>query len=295
MKQHAVPQAIMEVEFNLFGAMNVRQFGYVAGSGGVGYFLYLIMPGILKWPMAIICVLFGLALAFIPLDDRPMDQWVTNFLLSLKRTTRRVWKSTVEPPAFLLDTPGAIEKGYGSARPAVIEKKGGMEGAGVFSAIDKEVAEVADKEVREVDNELLQMVSEAKRNVATFAKKPQVPETHAQQSILTDAQYDTESPEEKFAASATAMKSLTTQPGVINGGVYDIEGTPVQDAIIILRDNQKRPVQVVKTNSKGLFLADSAVNPGEYIITVEKGDMRFESRRIVVLSEVLPFIEIKAI
>ena len=289
MKQHSVPQAIMEVEFNLFGAMNVRQFGYVAGAGGVGYFAYLIMPGILKWPVAGICVLFGLGLAFVPIDDRPMDQWVTNFLLSLKRRTRRVWKSTVEPPAFLLDTPGALEKGYRAAKPAVIEKRG-MEGAGVFSAMEKDVEE-NNKEVQEVDREIDQMVSEARLSVADVpveTKEKKKPEGVVQIGGLPIEQRE-------FAPSATATKALTDQPRVVNGGVYDVGGSPVQDAVIIIRDNQNRPVQVVKTNSKGLFLSTTPVDAGEYTITVEKNGMMFEPQQVIVVDDVVPFVEIRAI
>lgn len=289
MKQHAVPQAIMEVEFNLFGAMNVRQFGYVAGAGGVGYFAYLIMPGLLKWPVAIICVLFGLALAFVPIDDRPMDQWVTNFLLSLKRETRRVWKSTVEPPAFLMDKPGALEEGYRVAKPAVIGKRG-LEGAGVFSTIEKEVQE-NNKEVQDVDRELDKMISEAKLSVALAPGEVEKPKVSHGVVQIGDIPVE----EQEFAPSASATKSLTNQRRVMNGGVYDMGGAPVVGAVIVIRDNQNRPVQVVKTNTKGLFLSTTPVNAGEYVITVEKNGMMFESQRVVVIDNVIPFVEIRAI
>ena len=290
MKQHAVPQAIMEVEFNLFGAMNVRQFGYVAGSGGVGYFAYLIMPGLLKWPVAIICVLFGLALAFVPIDDRSMDQWVTNFLLSLKRETRKVWKSTVEPPPFLMDTSEALGKEYMTAKPAVIGKRG-LEGAGVFSAANEEPSS-GSVEVQEVDRELEKMVLEAQLSVVAMSKKADEPK----ESIGVIQTVDDPSVEErKFIPSASATKSLTDQHRVMNGGIYDIGGGSVVDAIVIIRDNQNRPVQVVGTNSKGLFLAVTPVDAGEYVITVEKNGMMFEPRRVIIIDEVVPFVEIRAI
>jgi len=45
MKKHSIPQNIMEVEFKLFGAFSVRQFGYLAAG-------FMLAAGVyfLEWP-----------------------------------------------------------------------------------------------------------------------------------------------------------------------------------------------------------------------------------------------------
>jgi len=152
MKQHSVPQEIMSVEFNLFGSMNIRQFGYVAAAGGLAYFMYLILPGFTKWIGAGVSILTGLALAFAP----GFDNMLTNFLLALKRPTRRVWKKTPNPPDFMLDLP---MKAYTAGHAlSTMNKETGDKGARVFSQLAAREDEVesllseAERKMMEVAN-----------------------------------------------------------------------------------------------------------------------------------------------
>jgi hypothetical protein len=48
-----------------------------------------------------IFILIALAIAFIPLDDRPLDVWITNFVVALKSPTQRIWKKNRTIPKFL--------------------------------------------------------------------------------------------------------------------------------------------------------------------------------------------------
>lgn len=101
-KQHAVPQNFMDVEFKLIGDLTMRQFTYLLICGGIGYLASVTVVGIFKWPLVIFFVLFGLALAFVPVQERGLDQWVINFFKSVYSPNQKIWKKDVSlPQAFL--------------------------------------------------------------------------------------------------------------------------------------------------------------------------------------------------
>jgi hypothetical protein len=96
MKQHAVPENIMDVEFKLFGSLTAKQFGYIVGGGGVGIFFYFLFKSLnstlLGWIFAILSAVLGLALALIRINDQPFEVWLGNFLSAMFSSQKRVWK-----------------------------------------------------------------------------------------------------------------------------------------------------------------------------------------------------------
>jgi len=94
-KQHAVPQNIMEVEFKLIGDMTVRQFLYVAVGGFACYLLYSGgLPFIIRWPLILLVSSIALGMAFIPMEERGLDEWIRNFFAACYSPTQRVWRSS---------------------------------------------------------------------------------------------------------------------------------------------------------------------------------------------------------
>lgn len=258
MKQHSVPQEIMSVEFNLFGSMNIRQFGYVAASGAIAYLAYLILPGFLKWVGAVVSILFGLTLAFAP----GFDNMLTNFLLTLKRPTRRVWKKTPNPPDFMLDLP---MKSY-SARHSLssVNKETGDKGARVFSHL-KERDDEVESIVASVDKELEQLQKEVLGRVGSSELK-----------------------EEKVSTR------LTDAPNTVNGQVVDSSGNPIALAIVVVSDSLGRSISAIKTNSQGVFLSSKPLPLGKYSLNYVVNGTVLAKSSIVANGAVLPFIKLQA-
>ena len=96
-KQHAVPQNIMDVEFKIVGDLTMRQFFYIMVCAGIAYAAYTFMPNsIFRWPLILIFVGLGLFLAFIPVEDRGLDEWIVNFFRATYSPTQRVWRREPE-------------------------------------------------------------------------------------------------------------------------------------------------------------------------------------------------------
>jgi hypothetical protein len=123
--QHAVPQNIMDVEFKLIGDLTMRQFFYLMIFVGIAYAAWSFnIPSVLKWPTVIISVLLGLGFAFIPVEDRGLDEWVVNFLVSIYGENQRIWKKTPTPPsAFLLENISIMKQELITLAPTTSRRK----------------------------------------------------------------------------------------------------------------------------------------------------------------------------
>lgn len=97
--QHPVPQHVLGVEFKLVGGLTIHQFAYIGGSIILAYLTYAsILPAIFRIPLAAFLVILGLSLALLPVNDRPLDVYLKNFLLAISSPTERVW---IKAPATL--------------------------------------------------------------------------------------------------------------------------------------------------------------------------------------------------
>jgi hypothetical protein len=96
--QHPIPQQITSYEFKLVGDMTIKQFGKAA----VGIVGGLVIWGtplfiLVKLPLAVGVGAGGLAAAFVPFNDRPLEKWALAFVRSVYSPTLFVWKKTIDP------------------------------------------------------------------------------------------------------------------------------------------------------------------------------------------------------
>ncbi|MBI2309550.1 PrgI family protein [Candidatus Collierbacteria bacterium] len=96
MIEHPIPQNVTSYQFRLIGDMTLKQFIELAGGVVAGWLIWsLDLPAIIRWPMVIMAVILGFGLAFMPLEDRPLDQWFIAFFRAIYRPTIFVWKKAV--------------------------------------------------------------------------------------------------------------------------------------------------------------------------------------------------------
>ncbi len=84
MDNHPIPQDVTGFQFKLVGSMTVKQFAQLAGPCIIAVILYyspfFILIKIIGIPFF---VLFGLCLAFVPIEGRPIDVMASHFLRAL--------------------------------------------------------------------------------------------------------------------------------------------------------------------------------------------------------------------
>lgn len=96
MDNHPIPQDITGFQFKLIGNLTIRQFVYLAIGAILAwiFFFVLPLPALIKWPVSIISFAAGAIFAFVPIDGRPMDTMVKNFIRALSSPTQFLYKKT---------------------------------------------------------------------------------------------------------------------------------------------------------------------------------------------------------
>lgn len=104
LKQHAIPQNIMDVEFKLVGDLTLRQFIYLSVGLAIAYISFVSNVNFLiKWTIITLFGGGGLAFAFLPISDRSLDIWLINFFTAVYSPTRRIWRKSGQDVWFLLE------------------------------------------------------------------------------------------------------------------------------------------------------------------------------------------------
>lgn len=87
---------------------------------------------------------------------------------------------------------------------------------------------------------------------------------------------------------------LTNRPNVISGITTAPDGTPLPNAILIVKDTIGIPKRAVKTNKLGQFLSATPLENGTYTVEVESESHTFEPFTLNLTGQVLAPLEIKA-
>jgi len=93
MENHPIPQDVTGFKFKLIGSITVKQFLYIV-AGGILAAVCFILPitAFIKIPLAVIFGGMGAMIAFIPIDGRPMDVMLKNFLKALPAENQYIFK-----------------------------------------------------------------------------------------------------------------------------------------------------------------------------------------------------------
>ncbi len=93
MENHPIPQDVTGFKFKLIGSMTVKQFLYLLGFGIIATICFVLnINFLIRIPLVIFFSLIGCALAFVPIDGRPMDVMIANFAKTIPSENRYIFK-----------------------------------------------------------------------------------------------------------------------------------------------------------------------------------------------------------
>lgn len=106
MREHAIPQDVTGYRFHIVGNMTLKQFAEVALGFVIAIILYKtnLIP-IVKWPLILLSAGSGILIAFVPIEERPLDHWLTTFFGILYRPTQFFWRKKIKIPDPFLYKP----------------------------------------------------------------------------------------------------------------------------------------------------------------------------------------------
>lgn len=99
MREHPIPQDIVGYRFHIIGSMTLRQFAELAVGAILGLIIYATnLPAAIKWPLIFVAGALGAAAAFLPIEERPLDHWISTFFKVLYQPTKFFWKRSSKIP-----------------------------------------------------------------------------------------------------------------------------------------------------------------------------------------------------
>lgn len=321
MENHPIPQQISSYQFRLVGDMTLKQFFQVAGGCLISLLFYASkLHPLIKWPFILFFVLLGVALAFLPFEDRPLETWIISFFKAVYSPTIFNWKKMTSVPNFYQDEPtftqGGLAKSVSQRKTEEYLKSVSSQKTSIFSKLEGKEQEflqalgsIFSQGAPSSGTVNVQPSLPAKQNLAIPPIKPtyipkrlsveEQPINQAGHPIQFESvsqtfqkQDLTAKKQAEFSLDA-APPSPPTTPNTIVGQIIDDQGKIVEGAILEVRDIAGRPVRALKSNKLGHFLVITPLSPGKYEISTEKENYHFETVSFEANNSIIPPIFIK--
>jgi len=303
MEQHAIPQQISSYEFKLVGEMTLKQFMKAAG----GIVIALIINSsklfvLVKWPLMLLIGGAGLAFAFVPYQDRPLEKWVWLFFRAIYQPTIFIYRKTANKQdnavtIFLAKTRDKEEK-TNSAKLRLINQKG------IIKDFIENIpsVKITVKEAEKIKTSEVEPIKKAKtlEDLAKEAADTMVDTT--KETVSVDAWRNQKAnlglSKEKLEATGKVvfgeipMPDMPEIPNIVVGMATDLRGKIVEGAIVEIQDEHGNPNRVLKTNSLGQFKTSSPLLNGKYLIICEKEGHEFDRVDLVLDGRIVQPIKI---
>lgn len=327
MEQHPVPQQISSYEFRLVGDMTLRQFFQVGGGCVIALIFYASrLPWYLKWPFVFLFALLGVAAAFLPLEERPLQTWILAFFKAVYSPTQYLWRKKPKTPEFLEKRP-SIPKAAPPARvPAdrtklteyletlpvpkspLDQKEEGFVNQiqNLFSltslppSVAPEVKPLPEEEkpagikIRKLRGPfVVEVEGKVPTEMPRIEEVPQVAPMPKISPLTKPIREKKPTTPAKFFPEIP-MPEPPSIPNILVGMVFDQEGKIVENAIMEIRDNEGNPVRALKTSKLGQFRIATPLANGTYEIETEKEGLKFDIVKVSLTGEVIQPIEIHA-
>jgi len=295
MEQHAVPQNIASYEFKLVGDMTLKQFLELAGGVIVGLvFWSLPLPLVVRSILVFLSCLFGVLMAFVPINGRPFGQWVLAFFRAVYSPTQYYWKAPSSPTAPL--APNAVPSPpKGEVKPASPLDHAESQAISRITTLFNPplTAEVA----RQATLPPLPTPTKTTPSKPIQVTAPPPPPTSPLFSSLTPLARH--SPPSGGGGATPAPPALSmpppTQPNILIGAVVDTSGNSIDGVIIEISDSSTGiPVRALRTNRLGQFQIATPLLSGKYLIQAEKDGLTFFPVSIIAAGKIIPPILIKS-
>ncbi len=327
---HPIPQNVTTFEFHLIGDMTLKQFLYLATGVGIAYlvFVFAAAPApIVAWPIIIISSFLGIAFAFIPIADRPLDHWLKAFLKATYSPTQLTWKKDSklfnDEPLFKgrlnvylssqsqpqpKTTPPAsppANRGGPTPLPTSEELIKTVKLANQAQSLQVKIIE-AERELSQIKTQVESHPTDPKAYTgqfnAVFSSLQQLVEEGAdikqELARLTNEPVIPAGEVQVRVVSVPKPKptqvTLTSVPNIINGIVVDSGGNYLDSVVVVIHDKEGLPVRALKTNKLGQFSGSTPLPNGTYNVELEKDGLVFDILQISLEGKLLAPIIIAA-
>lgn len=304
MDNHPIPQNVTGFQFKLIGSMTIKQFAYLAGGSIFAFFFFsLPFPFILKFPAALFAFILGFALAFLPIDGRPMDHLLLYFLKALFTPNQYVYQKEGEEEKPL---PKDLPNNSQEKEETEEERKELVQETQLLTQELEEAKVHPTSSTHEKVLELEEQLREVLRQRQELERQIQV--LNQKLSDRTEPSVDVPTP---IGSGPTASSSKTAHvpkappfdpgptgigtdvPNLIAGVVKDPRGNVLPNILVEVKDKEGNPVRAFKTNGLGQFTSTMPLANGTYTLIFEdpRGAHKFDSLEVTANGEIMSPVE----
>lgn len=265
MEQHPLPRQITTFEFKLIGFLTIKQFIYLLISIPVGLLVYTVFPvPILNILLGLTVVLIGVAFAFIPINDRPMEDWVKNLIKRLTSPTQYFFKKQ-NPGIYFLKNLVFTDDPHR-----------------IMSHIDSQ-----QKLTKYLSNKIPVNNQNKKQAINNLF-------TDSFSSLLGKNK-----PQEKKPPPTNKLNNLEPKVKMpfLTGLIKNYKQIPLTGILVyIKKESDSDPIRILKTNSHGIFTTYNPLPPSDYFCEIKdpKGSFFFDTMKIKVENVNEKIIEISS-
>jgi hypothetical protein len=272
MEQHAIPRQITSYEFKLIGFMTLKQFLYIVIFFPLGYIVSILFPlPLLNIILGIAVAGLGLALAFLPINDRPLDIWIRNIWKRLNSPTQYTYHKHNQPITLLQNLYFVSDPHHVMAH---------IESQQMLASYLEKTKQTTQPNPQKKQ---VQQAFQAPGLSAVVAPPPQTPPqvqvpTAVQVAQAFSAPVAPQAPPAPAAVSATPAEHKPFFIGTIKNG----KRIPLAGILLYVKNNQNQPVRLLKTNEHGIFATFNPLPAGEYTFEIKdpKSSYLFDTMKI---------------
>lgn len=323
MKQHPVPQNITTYQFRLVGDMTLKQFLELASGIIIAYlFFHLKIPFWLKWPLVFFNLGMGLSLAFLPINGRPLDRWLLNFLKAIYSPTLYLYQKNNSLPDYLqeeshllikkpqvplLKNKNILQEFLQSLSSASYDNSG-------LTSLDQEEEKKLEKITKLFENDSLitassEQISSSLSSISEnddflpakmrVMEKPVVePAPVLTPPLVVKSRLKVKEKIKpkllQMVPNVVAMPQNADTANVVVGMVLTPDQRILPNALIEIKDSNGQVIRALKTNQLGHFRIASPLENGNYQLTCEADNYNFEIINFKAEGKIIPAFKIVA-
>lgn len=239
--------------------MTLKQFLYLLFGVGIAFMFFKAPIGTPRYILAGFSLFLGIAFAFIPINERPLEVWLANFIKSIYSPTLFLWEKDAALPLYLL--PASRKTGQRAVKQQTTEELHRETRA----KLDAYLKSVSAKGQTGLDAEESQAL---KRIGGVIIQQPAIQPKSSGSLFRKPVISSGRIAQETHSVKRSGEKA--TVSGIVRYGQE-----PVPEILVHIYDNQHKPVRLMKTNKAGGFSSAIPLSRGLYTITVEDPKQRY--------------------
>jgi len=258
---HPIPRQITTFEFKLIGFLTLKQFIYLVIFIPAGYLAYALFPlPLLNILVGIMVGGIGFALAFVPVNDRPLEIWIRNLIKRLTSPTQYFYKKQNQPLYFLQDL-------FFVADPHRVIAH--IQSQKMLNQYLAQKQPQPNQTLNQKKQQINQLLSSPPSLLAIKKQKP-VAKSSSPQAINNP-----------IPSPSSLKKPFLT------GVVKNNKMIPLSGILIYIKDQSGKVLRLLKTNPHGVFATFNPLAAGEYLFELKdpQGGYFFDTMKLKVESK----------